>query len=62
MTGHALILEGRRDEGLRALEAALAARPRRPDAWRSLAAAFEAAGDARQAAACRREATAIAKG
>jgi len=62
VTGHALILEGKRDEGLRTLERALAAQPRRPEAWLSLGAAFEAAGDARQAAACRREATAIAKG
>ena len=62
VTGHALILEGRRDEGMKTLEAALAAHPRRPDAWRSLAEAFETAGDARQAAACRREAVAIAKG
>jgi arylsulfatase A-like enzyme/cytochrome c-type biogenesis protein CcmH/NrfG len=62
VTGHALILEGRRDEGLRELERALAARPRRPEAWLSLAAAFAAAGDARQAAACRRAAAEIAQG
>ncbi len=62
VTGHALILEGKRDEGLNALKLALAAHPRRPEAWLSLAAAFDAAGDSRQSAACRREAAAIAKG
>jgi arylsulfatase A-like enzyme/Tfp pilus assembly protein PilF len=56
--GHALILEGRREEGLAALRAALLARPRRPDAWLSLARAFSAAGDAREAALCRRHAEA----
>jgi arylsulfatase A-like enzyme/Tfp pilus assembly protein PilF len=60
VTGHALILEGKQGEGLSALKKALAAHPRRPDAWLSLAAAFEKAGDSRQAAACRREAAAIA--
>jgi predicted Zn-dependent protease len=62
VTGHALILQGKRDEGLLALRRALAAQPRRPEAWQSLAAAFEAAGDSRQAAACRRAASDIAKG
>lgn len=62
VTGHALILQGQRDQGLNALERARAAPPRRPEAWLSLAAAFEAAGDARQAAACRRAASALAKG
>ena len=61
VTGHALIIEGSQEEGLKVLARALAARPRRPDAWLSLAAAFEKAGDPRQAAACRREAAAIAK-
>lgn len=61
-TGHALILQGRREEGLNALKRALAAPPRRPEAWLSLAAAFEAAGDPQRAAACRRAASAIAKG
>jgi predicted Zn-dependent protease len=60
VAGHALILEGKQGEGLSALKKALAANPRRPDAWLSLAAAFEKAGDSRQAAACRREAAAIA--
>jgi predicted Zn-dependent protease len=62
VTGHVLILEGKRDEGLSALKRALAAHPRRPEAWLSLAAAFDAAGDSRQSAACRREAAAIVKG
>ncbi len=60
--GHALIVEGNRDEGLSALRKALAAQPRRPEAWLSLAAAFDAAGDPRQAAICRRQAEVIAKG
>ncbi len=62
VTGHALILEGKREEGLSALKQARAAQPRRPEAWLSLAAAFEAAGDSSQAAECRRNASAIAKG
>jgi len=57
--GHALILEGRRAEGLAALEKALAGSPRRPEAWLSLAAAFEAAGDSRQASRCRLQAAAV---
>src|SRR5262249_33094398 len=48
--GHALVKEGRRDEGLAALHEALRLRPRRPQAWQSLASAFAAAG-ARAAAA-----------
>ncbi len=62
VTGHALILEGKREEGLNSLKRALAAPPKRPEAWLSLAAAFEAAGDFQQAAACRRAASAIVKG
>jgi arylsulfatase A-like enzyme/Tfp pilus assembly protein PilF len=61
VTGHALLLEGKRDQGLSALKQALAAQPRRPEAWLSLAAAFEAAGNPAQAAACRRAASAIMK-
>jgi arylsulfatase A-like enzyme/Tfp pilus assembly protein PilF len=59
--GHALVLSGRRAEGLETLRRAVVAGPRRPEVWLSLAQAFEAAGDARQAAACRRDATAIAQ-
>ncbi len=62
VTGHALILQGRREEGVVALRRALAAQPRRPEAWLSLAAAFDAAGDPGQSAACRRAAAAIVKG
>jgi arylsulfatase A-like enzyme/tetratricopeptide (TPR) repeat protein len=59
MQGHALLLSGRRAEGLEVLHSAVAARPRRPDAWLSLARAFDAAGDPARAAACRRQAEAI---
>jgi tetratricopeptide (TPR) repeat protein len=58
VVGRALILEGRRDEGVATLEKALALRPRRPEAWLSLARAFTDAGQAREAALCRREAEA----
>jgi tetratricopeptide (TPR) repeat protein len=54
--GHALVKEGRRDEGLAALQLALRLRPRRPEVWQSLASAFAAAGDQAAAASCRREA------
>jgi arylsulfatase A-like enzyme/tetratricopeptide (TPR) repeat protein len=57
--GHALIAEGRRSDGLALLRRALAAHPRRPQAWLSLAGAFEAAGERAHAEACRREANAI---
>ena len=43
--GHALVLQGRRDAGLAALRRGVAAQPKRPQAWRSLAAGFEAARD-----------------
>jgi len=62
VTGHALILEGRRAQGLQVLRNALAAGPRRPRVWLSLARAFAAAGDARQAAECSRRAAALARG
>jgi choline-sulfatase len=54
--GHALVKEGRRDEGLAALHEALRLHPRRPEVWHSLASAFAAAGDQAAAASCRREA------
>lgn len=60
VTGHALILQGHKDQGLAALKRALAAQPRRPEAWLSLASAFDAAGEPQQAAACRRAASDIA--
>jgi arylsulfatase A-like enzyme/Tfp pilus assembly protein PilF len=62
LKGHALVLEGQRDEAMTVLNQALALRPRRAEAWLSLARAFEAAGDAPKAALCRRAATAVARG
>jgi len=56
VAGQALIREQRREEGLAALRTALAHRPRRPDGWRSLARAFDAAGQRREAELCRRQA------
>jgi predicted Zn-dependent protease len=58
VAGHALVLEGRREEGLSLLRRALALGPRRAEVWRALAEAFEAAGDGRTAARCRQNATA----
>jgi predicted Zn-dependent protease len=57
--GHALVLQGRRDAGLEALKRGVSARPKRPQAWRSLAAGFEAAKDTASAEACRRAAQAL---
>ena len=57
--GHALVQQGRRDAGLEALRRGVAARPKRPQAWRSLAAGFEAARDPASAEACRRAARAL---
>ncbi len=55
LAGHALVLEGRREEGLALLQRALAIGPRRAEVWRALGAAFLAAGDTRNAARCERE-------
>jgi predicted Zn-dependent protease len=55
LAGHALVLEGRREEGLALLHRALAIGPRRPEVWRALGAGFTAAGDARNAERCERE-------
>ena len=52
--GHALILAGRKQEGIASLRKALDAGPRRPEVWHSLCGAFAAAGEASAAAACRR--------
>ena len=52
--GHALVLQGRREDGLAALKRGVAARPKRPQAWISLAAGFAAARDEASAEACRR--------
>jgi len=57
--GHALVLEGRREAGLEALKRGVAARPKRPQAWRTLAAGFAAARDEASAEACRRAARAL---
>jgi arylsulfatase A-like enzyme/Tfp pilus assembly protein PilF len=62
LQGHALVLEGEREQGLRILNQALALQPRRVEVWLSLARAFEAAGDSPKAALCRRAATAVARG
>ncbi|HEV7502880.1 MAG TPA: tetratricopeptide repeat protein, partial [Vicinamibacteria bacterium] len=60
--GQVLVLEGRRDEGLALLRRAEAARPRRPEAWLSLAEGFEAAKDTAAAARCRQAARALREG
>ncbi len=57
IVGHALVLEGRRDEGQSLLERALAAGPRRPRVWERLAAGFDAAGRSDLAVRCRASAT-----
>ncbi|PYQ46710.1 MAG: hypothetical protein DMF78_25695 [Acidobacteria bacterium] len=57
--GQILVQQGQRGEGLSVLRRSLAARPRRPEAWLSLADGFEAARDAAEAARCRRAARAI---
>ncbi len=60
--GQALIALGRRDEGLDWLRRALAASPRRPEAWLALAKGFASAGEKTTAERCRREAQAILRG
>jgi choline-sulfatase len=62
LRGHALVLEGQHEAGLTLLNQALSRRPRRVEAWLSLARAFEAAGEGPKAALCRRQATAVARG
>jgi len=54
--GQVLILDGQREEGLALLRRAEAARPRRPEAWLSLAEGFEAARDGAAAARSRQAA------
>jgi arylsulfatase A-like enzyme/Tfp pilus assembly protein PilF len=61
MQGHGLLLDGRRAEGLALLKRAVAANPRRPDAWLGLASAFDAAGERGRADACRRQAQAVGR-
>ena len=60
--GQTLVLQGERDEGLTMLRRAEAARPRRPEAWLSLAEGFEAAKDAAAASRCRQAAQALRAG
>lgn len=60
-SGHALVLVGRRAEGVAVLKRVLSARPQSPDVWMSLARAFDAAGETATAAVCRREARSIAR-
>jgi arylsulfatase A-like enzyme/Tfp pilus assembly protein PilF len=57
--GQLRVLEGGREEGLALLRRAEAARPKRPEAWLSLAEGFEAAKDAASAARCRQAARAL---
>jgi predicted Zn-dependent protease len=57
--GQAVVLEGHRDEGVALLRRAEAARPRRPEAWLSLAEGFDAAKDRPAAARCRQAARAL---
>jgi arylsulfatase A-like enzyme/tetratricopeptide (TPR) repeat protein len=57
--GRISILDGRREEGLALLRRAEAARPRRPEAWLSLAEGFDAAGDRAAAGRCRQAAQAL---
>jgi len=61
LIGHALVLEGRRDEGLSLLNRALAIGPRRAEVWKALGDAFAAAGEARSAERCRRESVRFAR-
>jgi predicted Zn-dependent protease len=60
--GETLIALGRREEGLSWLRKALAAGPRRPEVWLTLARAYETGGDAAAAEECRRRARAISQG
>jgi len=62
LEGHALLLQGSREEGLRALQRSLQLGPRRPEVWLSLARGFEAAGEPGPAAECHRRAEAFARG
>ena len=57
--GQAVVLQGHREEGLALLRRAEAARPRRPEAWLSLAEAFDAAQDHVAATRCRQAAQAL---
>jgi arylsulfatase A-like enzyme/tetratricopeptide (TPR) repeat protein len=56
VAGHALVREGRREEGLALLRRALALGPRRAEVWLALAEAFDAAGERGTATRCRQNA------
>ena len=58
--GGALVRDGQRAAGVEYLQRALAAGPRRPIVWQTLADGFDAAHDAGQADQCRRQASALA--
>jgi Flp pilus assembly protein TadD len=60
--GQIVVLQGHREEGLALLRRAEASRPRRPEAWLSLAEGFEAAKDPGAAARCRHAAQALRAG
>jgi arylsulfatase A-like enzyme/Tfp pilus assembly protein PilF len=60
--GETLVRSGQRDAGLALLRRAEAAHPRRPQAWLSVAAGFDAAGDPAAAARCRQAAEALRAG
>jgi len=62
LAGRLLAVEGQRPAALDYLRRALAAGPRRPAVWRSLAAGFESAGDAAEAARCRERAATVVRG
>jgi Tfp pilus assembly protein PilF len=59
LLGTALVREGQDNAGLEYLRKAIAAGPRRPAVWISLARGFEAAGQPTLAATCRRNAAAL---
>jgi predicted Zn-dependent protease len=59
ITGRMLAEDGQRAAAIDYLRRALAAGPRRPAVWRSLAAGFDAAGAREEAAQCRRRADGI---
>jgi arylsulfatase A-like enzyme/predicted Zn-dependent protease len=59
VVGTALVVEGRRDQGLEYLSRGVSAGPRRPAVWTTLAQGFDAAHDAARAAFCRRQAAAL---
>jgi tetratricopeptide (TPR) repeat protein len=57
--GQVRVLQGDREEGLELLRRAEAARPRRPEAWLSLAEGFDAAKEKASAERCRQAARAL---